>query len=253
MRVLLPLLAAIALAASACGGDTVALDPVAKAADTTSHQTSEHVEITASGTGADGTRLSMNGSGDFQNDPQLGEMTLSFASNSGAGTIREVLKDWRIYMTSSFFAGNLPDGKTWMSLDLKKATKSAGIDITSFSGQSPGQTLEQLEKSGNVVRVGGARIDGVATTHYRAVVDLSKVPNGDKIVKLTGVQYEPVEVWVARDGLVRRVHVAYSVPASGSVEMTMDYSRYGESVYVAVPDDSVTFDATGAAEKFLHR
>jgi hypothetical protein len=253
VRVLLPLLAAIALAASACGGDTVALDPVAKAADTTSHQTSEHVEITASGTGADGTRLSMNGSGDFQNDPQLGEMTISFASSRGAGTIREVLKDWRIYMTSSFFAGELPDGKTWMSLDLKKAGKSAGIDITSLSGQSPGQTLQQLKASGQVTHVGRAKIDGVATTHWRAIVDLSKVPNGDKIAKLSGVKYEPVDVWIARDGLVRRVHVAYSAPAAGSVEMTMDYSRYGEPVYVVVPDDSVTFDATGAAEKLLHR
>lgn len=250
---LIPLLAAVVLAASACGGDAVSLDPVAKAADTTSQQTSEHVEITASGIGADGTRLSMNGSGDFQNDPQLGEMTLSFASSSGAGTIREVLKDWRVYMTSSLFSGQLPDGKTWMSLDLKKATKSAGIDITSFSGQSPAQTLQQLKASGSVVRVGRAKIDGVATTRYRAVIDLSKVPNGDKIAKLSGVKYEPVDVWVARNGLVRRVHVAYSAASAGSIEMTMDFSRYGEPVYAAVPDDSVTFDATDAAEKLLRR
>lgn len=252
MRILLPLLAAIALAASACGGDAVSLDPVAKAADTTVKQTSEHVEFTATGAGADGMRIAMSGSGDFQNDPQLGELTLSFASGSGSSSIHEVMKDWTIYMTSPLFSRFLPDGKKWMSLDMKKATKALGIDITSFSSQSPTQTLEQLRQSGSVARVGRARLDGVATTHYRASVDLSKVPNGEKIVKLTGVKYEPVEVWVGRDGLVRRVVVSYSAPAQGGLKMQMDFSHYGEPVYVQVPDASQTFDATAAAKNALH-
>ena len=252
MRVLLPLVAAIALAASACGGDAVSLDPVAHAADTTAKQTSEHVEFTATGTGADGTRLSMSGSGDFQNDPQLGELTLSLAGAGGSSSIHEVMKDWTVYMSSPLFSRFLPDGKTWMSLDMKKATKAFGVDITSMGSQSPAQTLERLRKSGSVARVGRARIDGVVTTHYRATVDLSEVPNGDKIVKLTGVRYEPVEVWVDRAGLVRRVQIAYSAPAQGSMQMQMDFSRYGEPVYVQVPGDSVTFDATKATEKLLH-
>src|SRR5439155_9423907 len=170
----------------------------------------------------------------------------------GSSSIHEVMKDWTVYMSPPLFSQFLPDGKTWMSLDMKKATKAFGVDITSFSGQSPAQTLQQLRKSGSVARVGRATIDGVVTTHYRATVDLSKVPNGDKIVKLTGVRYEPVEVWVARDGLVRRVTVAYSAPAQGGIKMQMDFSRYGEPVYVQVPDDSVTFDATKSAENALH-
>jgi LppX_LprAFG lipoprotein len=252
VRVLLPLLAAIALAASACGGDVVSLDPVAQAADTTSKQQSEHVEFTATGVGADGTRISMSGSGDFQNDPQLGELTLSFASGRGSSSIHEVMKDWTIYMSSPLFSQFLPDGKTWMSLDMKRATKAFGVDITSFSNQSPGQTLEQLKSSGSVARVGRARIAGVVTTHYRARVDLSKVPNGEKIMKLTGVRYEPVEVWIDRGGLVRRVLMSYSAPANGGLRMQMEFSRYGEPVYVQVPDDSVTFDATKATEQALH-
>jgi hypothetical protein len=252
VRFLLPVLAAIALAASACGGDAVSLDPVAQAADTTVKQQSEHVEFTATGAGADGTRLTMSGSGDFQNDPQLGELTLSFASAQGSSSIHEVMKDWTIYMSSPLFSRFLPAGKTWMSLNMKKATKALGVDITSFSSQSPGQTLEQLKSSGSVARVGRAQINGALTTHYRATVDVSKVPNGDKIVKLTGVKYEPVEVWVGRDGLVRRVQMSYSAPASGGLKMQMDFSHYGEPVYVEVPDDSVTFDATEATEKLLH-
>ena len=58
MRLLVPMLAAVALAASACGGDVVSLDPVAKAADSTASQTSEHVQITGTITAANGTRVS---------------------------------------------------------------------------------------------------------------------------------------------------------------------------------------------------
>jgi LppX_LprAFG lipoprotein len=253
VRFLVPVLAAIALAASACGGDTVSLDPVAQAADTTAKQQSEHVEFTATGTAADGTRLTMTGSGDFQNDPQLGEMTMSFGSTRGSFSIHEVMKDWTLYMSSSQFSQFLPDGKTWMALDMKKATKALGVDITSLSSQSPDQTLQQLKASGGVTRVGRGRLDGVMTTHYTGAVDLSKVPNGDTIVKLTGVRFEPVEVWVGnRDGLVRRVQMSYSAPAQGSVQMRMDFSRYGVPVYVQVPDEAATFDATKATEKLLH-
>jgi hypothetical protein len=251
LRALLPVLAAIALAASACG-DTVSLDPVARAAETTTKQTSEHIELSMTATGPDDSRMSMNGSGDFQNDPQLGELTLAFASGSGSSSIHEVMKDWTVYMTSPLFAQHLPDGKTWLSLDMKKATKAFGFDITSMSGRSPGQMLDQLRSSGSVVRVGRARIDGVATTHYRATIDLSKVPNGKKLVELTGIATEPVDVWVGSDGLVRRVVTSYSGPASGSVRMTMDFSNYGVPVDVQVPDDSVTFDATKFTEKLFH-
>jgi hypothetical protein len=81
------------------------------------------------------------------------------------------------------------------------------------------------------------------------------VPNGKKIAQLTHVQYEPVDVWIAGDSLVRRTHLAYTVPAgspgAGSVEMTMDLARYGAPVYVVVREDSVTYDATDAAYKLL--
>jgi LppX_LprAFG lipoprotein len=248
MRALVPVLAAIALAASACGGDAVALDPVAKAADTTAKQVSEHVEFTATINAANGTQVTMNGTGDFQNNPQVGQLTLTFASAQGSSSIQEVMNNWTIYMSSPLFARFLPAGKTWMSLDMKKATKALGVDITSFSSQSPTQALEQLKRTGSVTRVGRAKIDGAATTHYNAVVDLSKAPNGGKIVKASGVRFVPVDAWIGAGGLVRRLEMNYSL-AQGSMKMRMDFSHYGEPVTVAVPSDAVTYDATDAATK----
>jgi hypothetical protein len=251
VRALLPILAAIALAGSACGGDAVALDPVAKAATATSGQTSEHVVMTGSVTGPTGERLTLTGSGDFQNDPQLGTLTMTIGAGSKALAMTEVIKDWRMYMTSPLFSGLLPAGKTWMSLDLHSAGKRLGIDFSSYTGQTPSQTLEQLKAAGQVVRVGPATIGGVATTHYRATIDVSKIPNGKKLAQMAGLTYKPVDVYIDKAGLLRRIQMGYSSTVGGTASMTMDYSNYGEAVNVAVPDDSVTYDVTDETNKAL--
>src|SRR5207253_641290 len=75
-------LAILVLVGAGCG-DTVSLDPVAQAADTTAHQTSEHMSLTATVT--TGTQvITMVGDGDFRNDGNLG--TLTARSTSGAMT-----------------------------------------------------------------------------------------------------------------------------------------------------------------------
>ena len=174
MRVAL-LLVLVAAGLTACGGDTLAVDPVAQAADTTAKAGSEHVEFLGVST-VQGQKIRMTGSGDFRNDPQLGRMTLRFTGGTTTGEITEVMKGWRIYMTSPLFARQLPQGKTWMSLDLQKAGKAAGIDFSSLSAQTPGQTLEQLKASGDVTKVGTETLDGVETTHYTATLDPGQDP-----------------------------------------------------------------------------
>jgi LppX_LprAFG lipoprotein len=252
MRAVLFLLP-IALVLAACGGDVVSLDPVAKAADSTSKQGSEHVEFTAS-VGAAGRLVSMTGSGDFSNDPQLGQMTLRFTTGATSYEMREVINNWTVYMSSPLFARALPSGKQWLSLDLKKAGKAAGIDLGSLTTQTPTGTLAQLRASGNVVEVGREAIDGVATTHYTATIDMSKIPNSARIKQLTNATYKPVDVWVDAARLVRRIHLAYSATVGASAtatDMTMSFSNYGESVNVPVPSSDVTLDATDLASASL--
>jgi len=251
VRALLPILAAIALAASACGGDVVALDPVAKAATTTSGQVSEHVQMTGTITAATGERVVLTGAGDFQNSPQLGSFTMTIAAGSKSFAMTEVIKDWTVYMTSPLLAGKFPGGKTWMSLDLKKAGKTLGVDFSSLTSQTPSQMLDQLKAAGQVVRVGPATVNGVATTQYRATIDISKLPNGKKLQQLAQISYKPVQVYVDKAGLLRRVHIEFSSPLSGTAAMTTDYSNYGEAVSVVVPDDSRTYDATDDADQAL--
>jgi hypothetical protein len=246
----------VVVALTACGGDTLAVDPVAQAADATTKAGSEHVEFLGV-TGVQGQKVRITGSGDFRNDPQLGRMTVRFTTGATSGEITEVMKGWRIYMTSPLFARQLPQGKTWMSLDLQKAGKAAGVDFSSLSAQTPGQTLEQLKASGDVTKVGTETLDGVETTHYTATLDPAKIPNGARLQKLTGASYQPVDVWIDSDNHVRRLHMAYSTSGSASAgvgmsnEMTMTFSDYGKNVDVTVPSDAETFDTTGEAAKSM--
>ena len=257
MRSALPVvLVLVVVALTACGGDTLAVDPVARAADATTKAGSKHVEFLGVSR-VQGQKIRITGSGDFRNDPQLGRMTVRFTTGATSGEVTEVMKGWRIYMTSPLLARQLPQGKTWVSLDLQKAGKAIGFDSSSLSAQTPGQTLEQLKASGDVTKVGTETLDGVETTHYTATLDPAKIPNGARLQKLTGASYQPVDVWIDSDNHVRRLHMAYSTSGSASAgagmsnEMTMTFSDYGKNVGVTVPTDAETFDTTGEAAKSM--
>jgi hypothetical protein len=196
--------------------------------------------------------VSMTGSGDFQNSPNLGELTMT-VSGARSATMRAVMRGTTIYMTSDLFRGQLPNGKSWLSLDVAKATKSLGADLGSVTSQSPADTLARLRASADVTEVGRATVGGVATTHYSAILDPDRVAKVTKGLGIT-ISYAPVDVWVDRRGLVRRLHMAYVAGASSSVpqasmQMTMTLSRYGEKVRVSVPPAVETFDATSLVGK----
>jgi hypothetical protein len=195
--------------------------------------------------------ITMTGDGDFQNNPTLGELTMSVSGGLRNLTMQAVMEGTTMYMTSDFLRAGLPGGKTWMSMDIAKATKALGVDLGSMSSQSPTQALAQLRKNAAVAEVGHETLDGVDTTHYTAVIDSAYVSKLRKALGET-VTYAPVDVWIGSDNLVRRIRMSYSqsgtaaVPAS-AMEMTMDLSHYGEPVRVSVPSPDETFDVTDLA------
>jgi len=240
------------LLAAGCG-DTLSLDPVAKAADASAKQVSEHLTLSATVTSGVET-ATMSGSGDFRNNPNVGDLAISVTDAGKTAHMREILDGSTIYMTSDLFAGQLPDGKTWLKLDLEKAMKPLGLDFAALSSQSPTDALTRLRAAGSVTKVGPATVDGVATTHYSVILDLDRVA---KLTKgLQNVSYGPVEVWVDEQGLVRRMHLT-SVQGDSAgtpqavLEMTMTLSNYGEPVTVTPPADSSTVDLTDLATQFL--
>jgi len=70
------------------------------------------------------------------------------------------------------------------------------------------------------------------------------------------VSYAPVDVWIDRQGLVRRIHLTTVAAAHEAVpetvtDITLALSRHGEHVSVAVPNAAETFDTTELAKSFL--
>jgi hypothetical protein len=247
----------LVLPLAACGGSKSSAPPsnltpvayVKSAAAKTAQTPSEHVTLKGSAT-VGATLVTIDATGDFDNAKKLGSMHADFSASGLSGTIDEVLNGTTIYLKSPLLTSNLPKGKNWLKLDLQKAGKARGIDLSALTTQSPTRLLSQLQAAGSVTKVGDETINGTATTHYRAQLDVAKLPA--KIAALAHAKYGPLDIWIGSDdGYVHRMHMTYTIkvaktPAQ-SVAMTMDFSDFGKSVSVSVPAASETADGTGQA------
>jgi hypothetical protein len=279
--------AALAVAATAavtagCGGGStssaVQLDPVSAAASKTQNEGAVrvHLRMVVSGKAQ---KVRMRGTGAFDGDSaelsfKLGSMPGRMGLPSGAAsmaqlahtTMKEVALeqngDYVIYLRIPLLSSELPGGKAWVKLDLSELGKSEGIDLgqlTSGGQLQPNDLLGMLEGEGaRVQTVGPATIDGVATTHYRVTIDLAKALESSGLTSpmlkdLAGrVKTASENVWIGKDGLVRRVQFAYGVPRKAMrIAMTMDLYDYGAQISVAAPPSSAVFDATQLAEQGL--
>ena len=279
-------IAALAVVTAGCGGGATSsalqLDPVAAAATKTQNASAARVHLglmlkghgrvlRLHGTGAiDGTSTEMS----FRLGSLFGPTGIPAGAIPGGieaklrhSTLKEVALeqkgDYLIYLRLGSLTSQLPGGKQWIELDATKLGKSAGLDLgklMSASQLQPTDLLSILEAEGATVdMVGPATVDGVATTHYRVEVDLAKVLQSTGLTSplLSGVttQLKTVSgnVWIGKDGLVRRVTLGYSSPSTGApgLAMSLDISGYGSHVAIAAPPSSQVFDATRFAQQGL--
>ena len=274
-------IAAAALLTAGCGGgstsNALSLDPVAAAAAKTQTAGAARIHLVMALTGH-GKTLRMRGTGvmdgtstelSFKLGSLLGLAGLPSAASKqlGHASMKEIALeqngDYVIYMQLGSLASQLPGGKQWIELDVSKLGKSAGLDVgklLSGSQLQPTDLLSMLKAEGAKVRkLGSARVDGAATTHYRVSVDLAQALKSKGLTSpLLGsavAQMKTVteNVWIGKDGLVRRVALTYGLPLAGSprLAMTMDISDYGAHVSIAAPPSSQVFDATSFAQQGL--
>lgn len=250
------LLVLLVLPLASCGGGSKSsgqpsnMTPVAyvkSSAAKTAQTPSEHVALKGSLT-VGGTLVTVDGTGDFDNAKQLGSMHADFSAGGLSGTLDEVLNGTTIYLQSPLLTSNLPKGKTWLKLDLQKAAPK-GVDLSALTTQSPTKLLSQLQAAGNVTKVGDETFNGSATTHYRAKLDVSKLP---KVAALAHATYAPLNIWIGKDdGYVHRIQTAYTIKVANasaqSIALTVDFSDFGKSVSVSVPPASAAADGTGQA------
>ena len=267
---------ALALSATGCGTSGSAIDPVARAAQVTSHVGGAHIAVDIQVTG-DGLAepFTMAGQGFFNYNTDEGTLTLD-ATGVPAGAapalppgglhIEEIFKSSTIYIGSPLLAGKLPDGARWLKLDLGRFAQAIGFNLQQLAGgqSNPAQLLQFLRAtSGAPARVGSELVRGVPTTHYRATVDLRKVadvlPSGHagqlqaslaKLIAQMGTSKIPVEVWVDHQRLVRRMALTLSLSTGAQrarLGMTIDLFEFGPTPSVSPPPQAEVFDVTQAA------
>jgi hypothetical protein len=253
---------AVPVVATGCGSDDVDFRAaVAQAADNTVAVDGMRVATTTRigdqelhGTGFQdlkGGRASMH-----MDVPDLGRMDF-------------VIDDFVMYLRLPDDAGaDLPHGKDWIRVDLRKALSASGIDLDSIataSGTDAGAQLQQLKATGDIEKVGTEEVRNVPTTHYRGTIDLRKVPASvpadqraaakrsiDKLIEQSGGEAEiPVELWIGmKDNRVHRLHETVPNP-DGDVDTTIEFYDFGARDRVEVPDKADTVDFTDETAKAL--
>jgi hypothetical protein len=215
---------AVALISSAGSGSGpgAGLDPIARAADTTASAGTAQMTMSMTVSGG-GRTIPITGSG--VEDPQNLRVAVTLhADVPGVGdtSIDEVMAGTVLYVKMpAQLASQVPGGKQWFKVDLQAIGKKAGIDFAkavqqdSANQANPAAMLSYLKAVGNSYSVGNETIRGIPTTHYHGSIDLSKALEriGDKqsadalrqMVSAAGnVQDVPVDVWIDKNGLVRR-------------------------------------------------
>jgi hypothetical protein len=275
-------LAAGAFAMSGCGASAT-LDPVARAALLTSRQEGARVSLKMqfdSPLIPGGFAITADGYVDQRH--RSAQMNVSLAgipgasalTGEGGASIEMIMQYPVIYMKMPFLSSKLPEGKSWLKLDIAKAAQAAGINaaqLSSLNQTDPTQFLQYLRaSSGNVTATGSETLFGVPTTRYHATLQLSHVldqlPDAQRaaakamLEKLGNAGAIPVDVWVDAQGRLRRMQMSISaaVPAgtagtaagtsqSFSGAITVDLTSYGRVPPIVAPPSSQVLDASALA------
>lgn len=217
------------------------------------------------------TQISLRGLGSFSPASHSGSMTMTMALPGAAGAalgsnaqIKSVYRGTHFYVQlPAALMSRIPGGKPWLSFSIAALGRAAGVPglgslmSSSSSFNDPGQYLDYLRAAGSVESLGHATLGGVQTTHYRADVQLSKLPGAvpadarsaveQLITRLHSFSHGtiPVDVWIDGAHRVRRIGLDYKLtePTTGqsaTLAMTMDFVSYGPQKPPAIPPASQT-------------
>jgi hypothetical protein len=284
MKVVIGAISALALAVAGCGGSSNKSS--SSGSQTISVTRAAYVSAASSGYKALLTmresipgagELRMDGTATFALPTHKGtidmRMTLPAAAAQQAGLgstlpIKAVLVPGTFYMKlPSQLADKIPGGKPWWRIDLAQLGKVAGLPgfsslFNSSSTNEPAQYLYMLRAAsdGSVKNLGKETINGVPTTHYRAQVDMAKVPKVVPPKQRAGLEQLlaalrergagapstfPMDAWIDSHNLVRQIAMNYNQAISGqtlNVNMKMDFVDYGPQPAPQIPAADQTID-----------
>jgi hypothetical protein len=154
----------------------------------------------------------------------------------------------------------LPHGKTWLKADLVEMGKRYGLDLDRLKEtkqSDPGLMLAYLKSAVGVRKVGTDLVRREVTQHYSTVVKaetiVQQAPKDQqkamrKYLSLMGVKTYPVDLWVDREGVVRRlsIELEYKLPDGEYVKMKLseEYYDFGVDVDIEPPPAKRVLDVT---------
>jgi hypothetical protein len=274
MKRLLTALAATGLLLGACAkgptpGPVSPRDAVLNAMTAVYEAGTLHEELTMS-VGASEEKLSFSGEADIDNAHRRVHMTMDMGLLGGE---MEILMDGGVmYLRSPMFQDA---GTAWVSMDPSKMDPAAAAQFGGFGAGTtdPSAFVGLFAGVFDVEAAGEQELAGVPTTRYVGTIDLKKVLKGftdvvgedaDAAVKAqlkeAVKQFEslgidekiPFEIWIDAEGLPRRQRITMDfgdlLPGAegASMEMTVDFSDFGEPVHIQLPDPSDVTDMTKA-------
>jgi hypothetical protein len=238
--------------------------PVAAAAQKTANLPGARVRGTST-VSVEGMTMDVVMTGAYNGDTNRAAMEAEVRTNlpipPGMTPMSTVQDGLTMYLTAPIFASQLPDGKTWMRMDLTEIVGNE--DFQQYTTTDARAMLGQLGSEMQVTEVGPERIGRVQTTRYSVVVDSAAQAKaareaGNDLAAELLEQNEGTstsEVWIDDRGYVRRMTTSTPFAAVGNsganMFTTVDFYDYGVRPDIQVPAESVTFDATEMAMEGL--
>ena len=258
---------------AACGKDGEQV--LAAAGETTADAGSSRMAMTVSAESAPSStgssvpaqeplRMEVEGLIDYETGHGIMKMDMGALAIPGApeGEAEMRMLGSIVYMK---LPGNELGNRPWIKFDLEAMSAAGGAPVPGLNPASndPRGVLDALRGvSGEVEELGDEKVRGVATTHYRANVDLDKaqkaVPEARRddfaaFSEQLGIETLPIEVWVDDEGRARRFAYEVDTPATSQapaseVDLVVDLYDFGVDVEVEAPPESEVTDYGGEAE-----
>jgi len=144
-------------------------------------------------------------------------------------------------------------GKTWVRMSFNDLAEQGGVDVKQIMEQSqqssPTAYLKALVAGGNFKSVGKETIRGDKTTHYAGSVTPDQLASAygtakDSIagvLKAMGDKPIKMDVWVAEDGLPRRLRQVSTI-MGGKADALIEFLAFGEKLNVKPPAAADTME-----------
>lgn len=237
-------------------------NPVAAAAERTADAPGMRFRVTATVRTEAGSAGSVTGEGAYNGEDNLASVTYRATANGSPMEFDAILGEDAWYFRYPQFAAKMPEGKEWVELQGLTGQK----DMSTPGVGNPDEELQILRDAGTVRRLGPTRVGHAKTTHYRVTMTVLEIVDGlraegkdelaEALEDVSAHVVGPVrmDVFISRNGTLRRMRTATTVTSNGHTATTvvqMSFFDFGIKPSIAVPDNSQVYDITPQLEEGL--